>query len=92
MRLFGKNNPAKIYATLGIKEFAKKKKALFLKIDPDVKLETLDIDGNKIDGIDNHDLVNYLKSIGYKHLGFNKAFEHNQPRYTFRLDLTQGIE
>lgn len=78
--------------TKGIKEFAKKRKALFLKIDPDVKLETLDLDGNKIDGVDNFALVDYLKSIGYKHLGFNKAFEHNQPRYTFRLDLTQGIE
>ena len=78
--------------TKGIKEFAKSKKAIFLKIDPDVKLQTLDIDGNKIDGIDNHGLVDYLKKIGYKHLGFNKAFEHNQPRYTFRLDLTQGID
>lgn len=78
--------------TEGIKKFAKSKKALFLKIDPDVKLETLDLDGNKIDGIENFELVEYLKSIGYKHLGFNKAFEHNQPRYTFRLDLTQGID
>lgn len=78
--------------TEGIKEFAKKKKALFLKIDPDVKLQSLDLDGNKIEGVDNFELVEYLKSLGYKHLGFNKAFEHNQPRYTFRLDLTQGIE
>ena len=78
--------------TLKIKEFAKKKKALFLKIDPDIKLESLDIDGNVTVGVDNHKLVDYLKSIGYKHLGFNKAFEHNQPRYTFRLDLTQGLE
>ncbi len=78
--------------TDGIKKFAKSKKAIYLKIDPDVKLETLDLDGNKIDGVDNFELVNYLKSIGYKHLGFNKAFEHNQPRYTFRLDLTQGID
>jgi len=78
--------------TENIKKFAKKKKALFLKIDPDVKLETLNIDGEKIDGVDNFELVNYLKKIGYKHLGFNKAFEHNQPRYTFRLDLTQGLD
>ncbi len=78
--------------TKGIKEFAKSKKAIFLKIDPDVKLETLDLDGNVIDGVDNHELVEYLKKLGYKHLGYNKAFEHNQPRYTFRLDLTQGME
>ena len=78
--------------TKGIKKFAKTKKALFLKIDPDVKLQTLDLEGNKIEGIENFELVDYLKSIEYKHLGFNKAFEHNQPRYTFRLDLTQGLE
>lgn len=78
--------------TNGIKEFAKKKKALFLKIDPDVKLQNLDIDGNELEGSNNYELVNYLKNLGYKHLGFNKAFEHNQPRYTFRLDLTQGID
>lgn len=78
--------------TEGIKGFAKSKKALFLKIDPDVKLETLDLDGNKIEGEENFELVDYLKKIGYKHLGFNKAFEHNQPRYTFRLDLREGID
>ena len=78
--------------TENIKQFAKKKKALFLKIDPDVKLQQLDIDGNEIEGKNNFELVNYLKNLGYKHLGYNKAFEHNQPRYTFRLDLTQGIE
>lgn len=75
-----------------IKIFAKSKKALFLKIDPDVKLQSLDIDGNEIEGHNNFELVNFLKNIGYKHLGYNKAFEHNQPRYTFRLDLTQGLE
>lgn len=75
-----------------IKEFAKTKKALFLKIDPDVKLQTLDLDGNKIDGIDNHELVSFLRKIGYKHLGYNKGFEHNQPRYTFRLDISKGID
>lgn len=75
-----------------IKEFGKKKKALFLKIDPDIKLQKLDLDGNKVDGDDNFKLVDYLKKIGYNHLGFNKAFEHNQPRYTFRLDLSDGIE
>lgn len=78
--------------TSKIKEFGKKKKALFLKIDPDIKLQKLDLDGNKVDGEDNFKLVDYLKKIGYKHLGFNKAFEHNQPRYTFRLDLSDGIE
>ena len=60
--------------TLEIKKFAKRKKALFLKIDPDVKLQQLDIDGNVLDGNNNYELVSYLKSIGYKHLGYNKSY------------------
>ena len=78
--------------TKKLEEFGKKKHALFLKIDPDIKLQSLDLDGNVIEGENNKELVNYLVSIGYKHLGYNKAFEHNQPRYTFRLDLSQGLE
>ena len=78
--------------TDNLKKFIKSKKALFLKIDPDVKLQQLDIDGNVIEGLNNFDLVDYLKSLGYKHLGFNKAFDHSQSRYTFRLDLSQGID
>lgn len=79
--------------TTELKKFAQKKKALFIKIDPDVKLHTLDIEGNIIkDGPNNEDLIPYLKTLGYKHLGFNKNFEKNQPRYTFRLSLEPTIE
>ena len=28
--------------------------------------------------------LDYLKELGFKHLGFNKRFERSQPRYTFR--------
>ena len=70
-----------------IRKWAKKKKALYVKIDPDIKLQNLDLDGNKKDDFTNYELVEYLEKLGYKHLGFNKAFEHNQPRYTFRLQL-----
>ena len=70
-----------------MKRWAKKKKALYVKIDPDIKLQNLDLEGNKVDDFSNYELVEYLENLGYKHLGFNKAFEHNQPRYTFRLNL-----
>ena len=79
--------------TEDLKKFSKKKKALFIKIDPDVKLHDLDIEGNVLDTENNNEkLVTYLKSIGYKHLGYNKNFENNQPRYTFRLSLESSIE
>lgn len=79
--------------TKDLKVFAKKRKALFVKIDPDIKLHTLDIEGNILaDKENNEELVSYLKELGYKHLGFNKNFENNQPRYTFRLSLQPSIE
>lgn len=78
--------------TESLKEFAKKRKALFIKIDPDVKLHDLDIEGNIQEENNNEELISYLKSLGYKHLGFNKNFENNQPRYTFRLNLEPTIE
>ena len=78
--------------TIKLKEFAKKKKGIYIKIDPDIKLQNLTIDGEVIEGDNNFPLVDYMKKIGYKHLGFNKAFEHNQPRYTFRLKLKDTIE
>jgi len=70
-----------------LKKYAKKKKAIFIKIDPDIKRHTLDLDGNIIDGENNYLLMDYLTSLGYRHRGFNKAFENEQPRFTFRLDL-----
>lgn len=62
-------------------------KAIFIKIDPPIKLHNLDIEGNVIEGEDHTKLVEDLKSLGFKHLGFNKLFEHEQPRYTFKLHL-----
>ena len=73
-----------------LKEYAKKRKAIFIKIDPAIKLHTLDIEGNVIDGEDNSNIVDYLKSIGYKHLGYNLGFENEQPRFTFRIDMDKS--
>lgn len=73
-----------------LKYYAKKKKAIFIKIDPAIKLHTLDIDGNVIEGEDNSNIVDYLKSIGYKHLGYNLGFENEQPRFTFRININKS--
>ena len=74
-----------------LKDFAKKNKAIFIKLDPAIKLHDLDPEGNII-GNDNTEIVNYLKSIGYKHLGYNLGFEGEQPRFTFRIDLDKPFE
>lgn len=75
-----------------LKEFAKKTKAIFFKIDPDIKLHTIDENANKIDGEDNYELVNYLKELGYKHQKLTRYFETMQPRFTFRISLDNSLE
>lgn len=76
--------------TMYLKKYAKKMKAIFIKLDPAIKLHNIDIDGNIIEGVDNHPLIEYLASLGYKHLGFNLGFEHEQPRFTFRINLDKN--
>lgn len=79
--------------TKALKTYGKKHHAIFIAIDPDIPLQSLDKDGNVIkDGKDHYWLVDYLKEIGYHHHGFNQNFENREPRYTFRLDLTPDIE
>lgn len=71
-----------------LKEFGKKHHAISITMDPDIKLQDLDPEGKVINKEQNNfKLVEFLKSCGLKHLGFNKNFEHREPRYTFRLSL-----
>lgn len=77
--------------TKSIKEYAKKHKAIFIKIDPDNIYHEEDNLGNIIKD-NNDDLVKKLKSLGYKHLGFTKNFETMQPRYTFRINMDKPWE
>lgn len=76
-----------------IKKYLKAKKTVFLKIDPDLVIrrenyleEEQNSDFNAIE------LVKKFKKIGFHHLGFTKNFETSQPRYSFRIDMTQNID
>lgn len=73
--------------TKEIDKFTKKHKSLFFKIDPDIKLHTIDKEANVIEGENNYELVNILKKIGFKRKKLNKFFENEQPRFTFRITL-----
>ncbi len=73
-------------------KYAKKNKAIFIKIDPAIKRYTIDLDGKKVDGEDNTNLMDYLNELGYKHLGFNLAFEHAEPRFTFRINIDKPMD
>ena len=81
------------FMTTNIKKYVKKNKGIYIKIDPDIILHEIDEEAKAIkDGNNNYKIVNILKSLGYKHLGYTKNFELNQPRYTFRINLEDNLD
>ncbi len=68
-----------------LKNYLKKTNAIYLKVDPGIEYQDIDEEANPINGgNNNYKLFDYLISLGYKHQGFNKLYEKNNPRYTFR--------
>lgn len=78
--------------TKEIEKFAKEHHAIFIRIDPAIKLHTIDENAEVIIGENNYDIVENLEQVGFKHLPLTKYFETNQPRYTFRIPLTNSLE
>lgn len=75
-----------------LKEYMKKNKIIYIKIDPDIKYQDIDDNANPIEGGDNNfEIYNYLTSLGYVHKGFYKLYQGNQPRYTFRNNLKRDF-
>ena len=71
--------------TKHLKEYLKEENAIYLKIDPPLMYQEIDEEANPIkDGLNNYDVYEEFIKLGYKHQGFNKLYEGNQPRYTFR--------
>ena len=79
--------------TKKVVQFAKEKKAIFVKIDPDLIIKKYNYNDEEQEvNIDVDETFKLLKSCGFKHQGFTKNFETMQPRYTFRIDLNQSME
>ena len=78
--------------TKELKKYAKYNKVIFIRIDPPIKLHTIDKNASIVKGENNYKLVDYLKKIGYLHLPLNKYFESSQPRFTFRIPLSNSFE
>lgn len=79
--------------TKEITKFAKSKKAIFVKIDPDIIRASHNYLDEEVSlSYDSNKILAMIKQAGFKHLGFTKNFETMQPRYTFRIDLTQSME
>ena len=71
-----------------LKDYMKRMKLIYIKFDPDIPYQDIDEDANPIsDGENNYELYDYMLKLGYRHTGFYRLYEGNQPRYTFRIDL-----
>lgn len=73
-------------------DFARSKKAIFVKIDPDIIKTSFNYLNEEEKNKDFETIFETIKSCKFKHQGFTKNFETMQPRYTFRIDLTQDLE
>ena len=74
-------------------EFTKQKNSIFLKIDPDIIRKSFNyLNEENKNNYDSEKIFKMIKNSGFKHLGFTKNFETMQPRYTFRIDLTQDLD
>ena len=78
--------------TSALKDYLKENHGIYFKMDPAIIYEEIDQEANPIEnGKNNYPLYEQLISLGYHHKGFNKMFENNQPRYTFRIDTTKDF-
>ena len=76
-----------------IKKFAKKEKAIFIKIDPYVEYQEHDNNGEIVEnGYENKKAVDNLKELGYKFFGFNTMQESLQPRWMHVIEINNRNE
>ena len=79
------DNKVLIEFTNALKNYLKEENAIYLKLDPPLMYQEVTTEGEKVEGgKNNYVIYNNFLNLGYKHKGFNKLYEGNQPRYTFR--------
>ena len=71
--------------TKELKKFIKEENGIYIKMDPPIMYQELDNNAEKIkNGKNNYTIFNNIINLNYKHHGFTKLYDGNQPRYTFR--------
>lgn len=84
------NSTLLTYFVENLKTYLKKEKALFLKINPYVKYQERDIDGNIIENTKNNTLLHRLEILGFSHQGFYITMDEKkdlEPRWLSVLNL-----
>ena len=67
-----------------IKDYVKKSKGIFIKIDPYLSYQQRDLEGNIVEnGVNHKQAFQNLVDLGYQHFGFNMMQETLQPRWLF---------
>ena len=76
-----------------LKNYVKDKNGIFIKIDPDLVINRYNYLDEKISSdYDGTKILENLKKLGFKHLGFTKNFETTQPRFSFRIDFNMDLD
>ena len=71
-----------------LKKYIKTKNGLVLKIDPYIIYKSRDIEGSETKEINNSNIVNNLKKLGFIHGGFTRGYDlSGQGRWYFVLNL-----
>ena len=79
--------------TKEVVQFTKKKKGIFVKIDPDIIRKSYNYLNEEVTlPYDSTKIFKMITACGFKHLGFTQNFETMQPRFSFRIDLTQDMD
>lgn len=78
--------------TKKIKEYIKKEKGIFVKIDPYVEYQEHDNNGEIVAGYENKDAVTNLKELGYNFFGFNLMQDTLQPRWMHVIETKNRTE
>ncbi len=76
---------------IAIKKFVKKKRGMFVTMDPEIVMNHLDDQGHPIPIRDVTAILEVFERQGFVHRGFNQNFEALNPRYTFILNLNQNV-
>ncbi len=79
------------FFTINIKKFVKANGGFLFKMDPLISYCDRDLNGNVVGENNNMVLVKFLKSLGYKHMGFTTGFSNDiQFRWSFYLNLDKS--
>ena len=74
--------------TTKLKEYVKKQKGIFVKIDPYVSYQERDNNGDIVEnGKNNKEAHKNLLDLGYKHFGFNLMQDTLQPRWMHVIEI-----